>query len=663
MKLFSYQKRRRVISIALCTVMISAAAVKSVFPTGRVYAEESSQPDSYLEGDDLNPKDNLEEYVIYRWKAVTSSTMPGENDDDWHLAMLFRVWKGEIEGPYMNGKVTERLYLGTNPKYTPQGYDRNNILRYQKGSPGWDKIEENDVAESTTHYLKNKYVYGYNDKTVNPYADVFYTADDRDCISVRKVGISTYRKNADGLGAFEYEIKFKSSNEGYDYYAWGNVDNDNDANMWALTEKDSEALAKTMKDNNYNEDYSSTNRFCFIDYGKISSQTMLDDDLFKCGGYGAIENFLDNDTNLPKYSTGDKDTWNVVGEIDGHDPWLWMSGTGQQDNTWWYFRDKKTDDSRFLWYNGEKLRYSAFRSSFSLKNHQVMSITKSTYIDDTGSKEAQQGVILPKGKSITVNKGCVLSVSGSFINNGTIIVNGGTLIIKDGGTIYPFLPGTNPAENGCGSIRCLNGDIIIEKGGALYAGLTDQNGSIVDFNLDNNSTLINQGLLVYGNMRLGQYARVELYENSTTYGGYYQMAMKIKKTSGVKSGEEMQKVKAEAAENGYSVLTEVQNGSDKSSYDIYFDKRARLTPDEMLFDCNENLTAGHPEKCAIIYDCFANLEVDNLDMTTDEVIPNLFGMRTASENFTIKVAGTAKFNDGFASANPKIAGKITELKL
>lgn len=674
MKFFNYKNRRRLKSLTLCTVMLFSIAVQSVLPTRTVLAVgETSQEDNYPEGDDLDPKDNLEEYVIYRWTPVTSSTLPGAEDDDWHLAMLFRVWKGDIEGPYLNGKVTEDLYLGKKPKYVPEGYDRSNIKTFTS------KYKE-EVAEGTTHYIKSKYAYGYNDPAVNPFANRFYTADDRDVISIKRVGTSTYRKNADGLGAYEYEIKFKSSNDKYEYYAWGNIDSDDDANLWALTEKDSAALAKTMKDNNYNENYKSTNRFCFIDYGKYTGYDQIKSSLYKWGGLGAIAYYLKNGTSVPTVNVGDKDTFNIVGEINGHDPWLWEENDGTRKNAWWFFRDKKTDDSRFVWFNGEELRYSAFRSSVSLTNHQVMAITKSTYTDGDGKKAAQQGVILPKGKTITINKGCVLSISGSFINNGTIIVNGGTLLVKDGGTVYPFLPGDNPSANGCGSIRCLGGDIIIEKGGAVYGGLADENGAIADFNLDSNSTLINQGLLVYGSLRLGENARVELYEDSYTYGGYYQMAFDIKTEENLKENKYAE-LSESYAEQGYTLLGSRTTGQTKNQKTgevsalktAYFQKVIRLKPDEMLIECNKSLLEGKPDDCKCLFDAYKNIveeisgsaDIDSAEWNTvmESVTGGKFGMRTNSDNMNIRVSEKAHFNDRFAKNDQNITEHISNLTL
>lgn len=622
----------------LCAVMLFTAAAQSFMDTGLIAAaEESSElPDDYPEGSEIDPKENMEEYVVYRWSPVTSGTMPGENDSDWHLAMLFRVWDNKIEGPYLNGKVPERLYLGSKPMYIPEGYNRDSILTYQSGSPAWDNVDKNDVAESTTHYLRNKYVYGYNDDTVDPNLDLFYTADDRDCLSIKKVSTSTYRRDSSGLGSIEYEIKFKSSND-KEYYLWGNVDSDNDANFWALTKDQSKDLEKTMKDNNYDESYKTTNRFCFMNLGKLKNG---------------------------------RETYNIVGEIKGHDPWLWMSSSGKEDEQWWYFRDKKTSDSRFVWFNGDELRYSAFRSSYELSNHMILSITKSTYTDESKEKASQQGVFLPRGKKITVNDGCILSISGNFINNGTIEINkGGTLIIRDGGTVYPFLPGTKPSQNGCGTIKCLGGDIVIMKGGALYGGLADENGSIADFNLDKNATLINQGLLVYGNMRLGPDSRVELYEGSKTYGGYYQMKFSYKKVEEVAMDYVGKNAIKAYSSLGWSEIARVKTGSTKSEYTgatvdectVYFEKRTRIKPDYMLCESNECLLEGKPQNAKNLYNAYTSSE--DLDIAKEAGTLSNYGMRATSDSITIKVAKGAAFNDDFAKKNNAITSHMSELKL
>ncbi len=203
-------------------------------------------------------------------------------------------------------------------------------------------------------------------------------------------------------------------------------------------------------------------------------------------------------------------------------------------------------------YFGETYRYSAIRESVDIEKGQIVSVTPSQYADAEGNSQKQNGVIIPNGTTITVHEGGVLAVSGDLINNGTIINDGGTILIKDGGNIYPFRTGVDVEKNGCGTIKCLGGDIIIRPGGALYAGLNDEGGSIVPFHLDEGSTLINQGLLVYGAMKLGQNARVELHENSHTYGSWFMANYKHDSAYvGTISEEQEKQSRKKAADLGY----------------------------------------------------------------------------------------------------------------
>ena len=483
MKLFSHRKSKRTVCAALSAAMLIFSAVS---PYAVNAAPETSETSTAAESDKKSdPK--MEELDIYRWSVVSKTNFP--NDNKWHLAMLFRVWKGKIEGPYLNGKVPEQLWLGSNPQYTPQGLDRSKIQTYNKNSPGWGKIDKDDVAESTTHYLKCSNVYGVNDNEVNPNVNVFYTFNDRDCISVRYLNDSTKRKNSDNTNAPQYEVKFKSTNK-YDYYMWGKVDGDNDANMWALTEKDSADLARSIKDKTYDK-IDCSNRWCF----------------------------------LQEENKDGKDFWNIVAEQKSHDTWLWGSGSDDYNSYWFYGRDKKTDDSRFLWYEGTRLRYSAYRDTVTtIPEGQMHIVTQNEFTDDEGKPNTTGGTILKAGRKLVINKGAVVSISGHFINNGTILINGGTLLIRENGAVFPYNPGGNNAKNGCGSVKVINGGtIIIQNGGALYAGLSDSDGNPVDFSLDSNATIINQGLLVYGSMKVGERSRVEMYEESSAFGGYFPM--------------------------------------------------------------------------------------------------------------------------------------------
>ena len=205
--------------------------------------------------------------------------------------------------------------------------------------------------------------------------------------------------------------------------------------------------------------------------------------------------------------------WNESGGYDDH-----LSDGAQG---LFHVQSTEHDDDRFLLYIGEKLRYSKIKSNLTIGKNQLLSISSSDYVDNTGSDENTAGVIIPSGVTLKVETGGVLSISGNLINNGTIEVDGGTVLIREGGSICPFLQGKDNDKNGCGKIVCNQGDIIIKKGGSLYAGMEDENGRYVPFQLDNNSTLVNMGLLVYGKMQLGNDARVELYQDSVSYGGMF----------------------------------------------------------------------------------------------------------------------------------------------
>ena len=172
-------------------------------------------------------------------------------------------------------------------------------------------------------------------------------------------------------------------------------------------------------------------------------------------------------------------------------------------------------------YIAEALNFSKLSNDTTIGDGQVLSLSSTGYIDANGKEVSTKGCFIQNGQTLTINKGGVLSVGGDLINNGTIINNGGTILIKDGGTISSFLAGPDINKNGCGTIKCTKGDILIEKGGALYAGMNDSACNKVPFYLDNSSTLINCGLLVYGSMRLGEGARVECRPGSKTIGNCF----------------------------------------------------------------------------------------------------------------------------------------------
>ena len=257
--------------------------------------------------------------------------------------------------------------------------------------------------------------------------------------------------------------------------------------------------------------------------------------------------FLQSDNGLKYYLEGDESSREGMLDIETHDKirdWTFKKRDhSKRGGTCWeiYHDDGSLADDEELvfksgfitvadwdhddkhdvrWFIGKKMKFSTIKGDVTVHKDQVLVIGNDQYVSTEGETEESNGCIIPNGETITIEKGGILSVSGELINNGSIINNGGVILIKDGGCISPFIQGENVAVNGCGTIKCLDGDILIMEGGALYAGLLDTKCEGVPFCLDGSSNLINMGVLAYGSCRLGDYANVELYETSHTYGSF-----------------------------------------------------------------------------------------------------------------------------------------------
>lgn len=99
----------------------------------------------------------------------------------------------------------------------------------------------------------------------------------------------------------------------------------------------------------------------------------------------------------------------------------------------------------------------------TIDDGQMLIVGDATYVDQNNKPAQAEGIVLPEGSKIIVNKGGVLAVDGNFINNGQIICNGGTIIVKEGGCISPYR-GTME-----GKIFMNGGEMIIMPGGKVYA--------------------------------------------------------------------------------------------------------------------------------------------------------------------------------------------------
>ncbi len=505
-------RRKRIEALALCAAMIFTFSADSIIRPYSVFAQEDESSEEEVEAEIKSDimKIDYGSVEFWRWERVGKDNYP--RDDEEHMSLFVFgdknivienkqtasdnviglalssvspamgvAWNlarnltpgGIGDGVMFSAIAPNGLFIG--PSADPiTGVSGNNIISnadsdtYSKqfvndDDPGWADY----IREQYAHYIKldNAYSapYKYVQYGVDPTKDVFFTTSDMNPVYVKYKGVSEHVDGVDGRDAPIYSIRIKSNNK-TKYYWWA-------------TDKGDESLPQIATDDK-------KSNWTFRSYNVASRGIVYVPVIFDKGN---------DDEVMATRDTG------YVYTLDE--------------------RDDGREEDKCKWFIGEYKHYSALIGNTKVGNGQILSISENDYIGAGGDDEASQnGVIIPNGSKVIVEKGGILAIEGNVINNGTIENRGGTILIKKGGSIFPFQQGASPTVNGCGTIKCVGGDIIIQEGGAIYAGLFDKNGALVPFYLDDSSTLINQGLLVYGNMRLGNGTRVELYENSRTYG-------------------------------------------------------------------------------------------------------------------------------------------------
>ena len=473
MKRFAKRKLKLKITAVAAALAVSCAAGSSYFGAlPAVSASETKETEGEAVGGEIM-KDVLGETTFYRWTRVKES-VPAEIKTGKEVPSLFFFAKdgdgGSDRGTYTGGIVAPgSVYIGENA--SPIAGVSSDHVRKDNESPfsGLSKTNKYsaDVVKVGAKANTNEDTYA------DPNADVFYTDSDRDCLYLSYTGDSSKHTNINGKSP-EFNIRLKSSND-HKYYLSGDY----------IKEFDHKAVTQATL-------------IVYSDHVPGHKWTLK---------------------NLNKSGRGV-----VFQAFHYEDSWTHADATLKQSSDGYLYCQEDsymTDDRFFKWYVGEAMRFNCVKDDTTIRNGQILSIDESSYADASGDVQKNNGVIIPSGKTITIEKGGVLSVGAALINNGTIINKGGTILIKNGGSISPFLQSGGTRENGCGEILCVNGDIIIQQGGALYAGMLDDKGMQVPFYLDDSSTLIDMGLLVYGSMRLGNAARVEVYETGRARGGYF----------------------------------------------------------------------------------------------------------------------------------------------
>ena len=461
-------KKSKAISLVLAAAMVTAFAAESADSalysplktraSGQLELTGTTDPpQSEIGGAVLN--DVFGETTFYRWEEVRKNNYPKDSEE--HPSLFIFGNNNEYATMF---DAPDCIYMGKDADVL------NGVTKkLSEDSAGYKIFDgKGDIDESDSYFLKfmDK---GRNNQSLHIDRSAFFTNSDCNAMYVK------YVDKHDGHPRYELYIKGKN---GLNYY---------------------------------------------LEPDEGSSQGMLD-----------IETETAKVEVLRKWEflpyNSDKRSKNGVGEGNAHTYWYLFHDDGAWgddekvfvENGWLSVHDgafRAEDDA--LWYIGTPYHFSTVKSDVTVRENQILAIGAEEYVDTSGAVKESNGCIIPNGRTITIEKGGILSVSGQLINNGTIINNGGTILVRDGGTIGPFIQGTGVGLNGCGTLKCCNGDIIIQEGGALYAGMADEHCQSCPFYLDGNSTLINMGLLVYGAMKLGDYANLEFYETSRTYGSLF----------------------------------------------------------------------------------------------------------------------------------------------
>lgn len=141
-----------------------------------------------------------------------------------------------------------------------------------------------------------------------------------------------------------------------------------------------------------------------------------------------------------------------IHNISGRDPSMRIASSG----TVYSEREKDWGDRCYfnLW-KGTPTQYSVLTKSYTISDNQTLNLN--------AEEENYAGVYIPKGVTLTVEKGGTLSINEKVFNDGKIINNGGTIVIQSQGRIGPF------ANDGKNYILVKNNGVLITMPGSrLY---------------------------------------------------------------------------------------------------------------------------------------------------------------------------------------------------
>ena len=156
-----------------------------------------------------------------------------------------------------------------------------------------------------------------------------------------------------------------------------------------------------------------------------------------------------------------------------------------------------TGVENFKIYLGREHKTGALTSDFSVNDDQITTLGNPAYY-------------ICKGSTLRVKSGGILSVTGTLLNDGKIVVeDGGLLILNDGARIMPL----TKYDTACGAITSSGGSIVVGENAMLCGGGT--NGLVL-----NGGGVINYGVIAAEAMTISMPYTVENRENGWIIAGH-----------------------------------------------------------------------------------------------------------------------------------------------
>lgn len=177
------------------------------------------------------------------------------------------------------------------------------------------------------------------------------------------------------------------------------------------------------------------------------------------------------------------DCFCFIKNISGSDPAMRIEG----GNNGYIYSEREKDWSDRMYthlFIGTPTVYSTLTRNYTIVDNQTLNLN--------AESESNKGVYIPRGITLTVQKGGTLCINETCYNDGTIVVDGGTLVIQEEGCLSPF------AIDGMNKITVKNNGVVI-----VMKGKSNTQGGRLLISPDypmvlSESRLINFGTVVVG---------------------------------------------------------------------------------------------------------------------------------------------------------------------